>query len=66
MKKKIILLFVLGLLTVSCSKKCRCYRYDGNVDEFTDEELDKLDYSCTSMTQFDLGQRYSICEKAVF
>lgn len=66
MKKVVIVAFAVVLLLASCSKKCRCYRYDGNVDEFTPEELDAKDFTCEGMEQFDFGQVYSICEKAVF
>lgn len=66
MKKIILLVSALVLLFGSCSKKCRCYRYDGNVDEFTPEELNERDFTCEGMEQFDLGQVYSICEKAAF
>lgn len=66
MKKVVIVAFAVVLLLASCSKKCRCYRYDGNVDEFTPEELDEKDFTCEGMEQFDFGQVYSICEKAVF
>ncbi len=61
-----IALVLLLALSVSCKRECRCYRYDGNVDYFTDEELEKYDRSCTGMEQFDLGEVYSICEKAFF
>lgn len=67
MKKYGFLLLVLAtLLMASCSKKCRCYRYDGNVDEFTTEELAKYDRTCTGMEQFDFGEVYSICERVIF
>lgn len=66
MKKLAAVVLVSTLLLSSCAKKCRCYRYDGNVDEFTSEELEKYDRSCTGMEQFDLGDVYSICEKVIF
>lgn len=66
MKKLAAVVIVSTLLLASCAKKCRCYRYDGNVDEFTPEELEKYDRSCTGMEQFDLGEVYSICEKVIF
>ena len=67
MKKIAIpLLLIAILLMASCGKKCRCYRYDGNVDEFTPEELSNYDRTCTGMEQFDFGEVYSICEKTIF
>ena len=62
----IIAILALLVFAASCDKKCRCYRYDGDVDEFTDEELEKLDYSCTGMEEFDLGVVYSICEETAW
>ncbi|MBQ6652222.1 MAG: hypothetical protein IJM81_02335 [Prevotella sp.] len=63
MRKSLVLLAVAVVLLGSCSKRCRCYRYDGDVEEFTDEELEAKDFTCEGMEQFDFGQVYSICEK---
>lgn len=64
--KRLLFFFIAALLLfASCNKKCRCYRYDGNVDYFTDEELENYDRDCAGMEQFNLGQVYSICEKAL-
>lgn len=68
MKKITIIagIFLLTMVATSCNKKCRCYRYDGNVDEFTAEELSRYDRDCVGMEQFDLGEVYSICENVIF
>ena len=66
--KKYFAFFLLAailLMMASCTKKCRCYRYDGNVDEFTQEELNERDKSCTDMEEIDFGLVYSLCEKTV-
>lgn len=71
MKKFKIIISVLvlsaGILSLSsCERTCRCYHYNGSVDEYTPEELEELDYSCAQMKDIDLGLRYSLCEKVLF
>ena len=68
MKKSriVFLLCLMLLLFVGCKKKCRCYRYDGNVEEFTKEELDDRGTTCSGMEDFHDGNVYSLCEKITF
>lgn len=61
-KTLLILLLLSILLLSSCEKRCRCYRYNGTAVIFSEEELDALDQSCTSMQDFDLGLVYSYCD----
>lgn len=63
MKKLTILIAVLLLLCTSCRKTCRCYRFDGDVDEFDMEDLNAEGRTCESMENFDLGLTYSLCER---
>lgn len=65
MKKTILLLasILFALTLASCEMKCRCYRYNGEILEFTPDELDAMGYTCTEMEDFDLGFTYSLCEK---
>ncbi|MBQ7061953.1 MAG: hypothetical protein IJM88_01510 [Bacteroidales bacterium] len=53
---------LMALLCAGCGKTCRCYTYYGNVDEFSEEDLEAYDRSCTGMEDFDYGLRYSLCE----
>ena len=66
MKKLLLIVVSLVLLLTACGKKCRCYRYDGNVDEFSLEELDQKETTCAYLEQKDFGQYYSLCEKTIF
>lgn len=67
MKKKYFYLFVIAFLAVlsfsSCMKTCRCYAYNGSVDEFDVDELSEQGYSCVQMENFDFGLKYSLCER---
>ncbi|MBP5328003.1 MAG: hypothetical protein J6Y98_08860 [Bacteroidales bacterium] len=65
--KRLLLIAVLALLFfTSCKKTCRCYRYDGNVDEFSVEELDEQNTSCVDMEEINRHLTYSLCEKVLF
>ncbi len=61
MKRLMMVSAILTILFVSCGKVCRCYRYDGNVDEF---DIDELEVSCESLEDQDFGTTYSLCERA--
>ncbi|MBP5548194.1 MAG: hypothetical protein J6X58_04810 [Bacteroidales bacterium] len=65
MKKAAIVIFVFSLLAVSCGKTCRCYRYDGNVEEFDLEELEAQGTSCSYLENTNFGLTYSLCEKVI-
>ena len=66
-RRLLLLLAVLSTMVLtSCEKTCRCYRYDGDVDEFTKEELQQRDKSCTDMESSYMGNRYSLCENVIF
>lgn len=56
----------VALFLCSCGKTCRCYRYDGNVDEYTLDELDEMNTNCTLMEDRDFGLVYSLCETVLF
>ncbi len=65
--KRLLLIAVLVLLVAtSCNKTCRCYRYDGNVDEFSSEELKEQNTSCASMEDINRHLTYSLCENTIF
>ena len=66
MKKVAISLAIFSLLLVSCKKTCRCYRYDGNVDEFSLDDLSAQDKSCSDLESTNMGMLYSLCEKVMF
>lgn len=67
MKRKMFLcVLTIVLLFVSCGKTCRCYRYDGNVDEFDVDELKEQNKSCSSLEELNYGMIYSLCEKTAF
>ena len=63
MKRLLVVSSLVALLCVSCGKTCRCYRYDGNVDEFDTEELNDLNTSCESLENQNYGLTYSLCER---
>lgn len=61
---------ILGIVAIaisfaSCGKHCRCYRYDGNVDEFSIEELKEKGTSCEMLEEVDYGTKYSLCERVI-
>lgn len=64
--KIILLTAIVMVMCGSCKKTCRCYRYDGNVDEFERDYLDERNTSCTYMEQTNFGLTYSLCEYVFF
>ena len=66
LKKIILSLSAVALLLVSCGKTCRCYRYDGNVDEFDMEEIKADSTTCAGKELIDFGLTYSLCETVAF
>ena len=67
MKRNIILisLVLLALFSLSsCKRVCHCVRYNGVIDEFTQEELDEKGYECLELDtyQYNFGKTYSRCE----
>lgn len=58
----VAILACLAALCISCHKVCRCYAYSGTVDEYSQEELDRMGHSCSGMEDADYGLVYSICE----
>lgn len=62
MKRLLLCALLVMLLCASCRKTCRCYRYDGNTDEFDVAELDELNTSCSEMEELNYGLTYSLCE----
>lgn len=63
MKKALFVIALMALMLASCGKTCRCYRYDGAVDEYSMEEIDEQGYSsCESLEAFNEGVVYSLCE----
>ena len=65
-KRILILVSLFSVICISCGKTCRCYRYDGNVDEFDMEDLNTQGISCEGMEETDFGLRYSLCERVSF
>ena len=66
-KKRLLLsMAIVALLFASCGKTCRCYRYDGNVDEFDMSELDANDETCEGKELINHGLTYSLCERVLF
>ncbi|MBP5189493.1 MAG: hypothetical protein J6031_01090 [Bacteroidales bacterium] len=57
---------LVTLLATSCGKTCRCYRYDGNVDEFDMNELKENKETCEGKELINFGLTYSLCERVVF
>lgn len=67
MKIRILALGLMAmLLASSCGKTCRCYAYDGSVDEFDISELEANDEVCEDKENINFGLKYSICERVVF
>ena len=65
MKKiSLVLLALLLLLAQSCNKRCQCIRYDGGIEEYTQEELSAQGKTCSEMIYYNglATQRYSVCE----
>ncbi len=60
--KYCIAISIIALFFASCNKKCRCYRRDGDVVEFTMEELDERNTTCALMENENFGLTYSLCE----
>ena len=65
-KKVLLSLAVVVTLFVSCGKTCRCYRYDGNVDEFDMEEIEADSTTCAGKELINFGLTYSLCETVAF
>lgn len=67
LKKALILLSVVGSMScASCERICRCYKYNGVVEEFSKEELDEKGYSCVELEKnFNQGLTYSLCERVL-
>ena len=66
LKKSIPAFALVAVLLASCGKTCRCYRYDGNVDEFSMAEIDADSTTCVGKEQIDFGLTYSLCETVSF
>ena len=62
-KRLFFLCVLLLLVAASCGRTCRCYRYDGNVDEFDMDELSDRGTSCAAMEEMNYGLLYSLCER---
>ena len=65
-KRLLAILFAVSLLAVSCKKTCRCYRYDGNVEEYSEEYLEQNNTTCAALEDIDFGLVNSLCEKVIF
>jgi len=65
-KRMILVLAAAALFFASCGKTCRCYRYDGNVDEFDMEEIKADSTTCIGKENINFGLTYSLCETVVF
>ena len=65
-KRLLMLLSLVAFMCVSCGKTCRCYRYDGNVDEFDIENLENQGTSCEAQEDINFGLTYSLCERVIF
>lgn len=65
MKRPVILLFIVfaAFSLVSCGKTCRCYKYDGSIEEFDVDDLKKQERQCADLEQEDMGLTYSLCER---
>ena len=63
MKKLLIILSVVTVLCTSCGKTCRCYKYDGSIEEFDVNDLKKQERQCADLEQEDMGLTYSLCER---
>lgn len=67
MKKILITIALIAAFAcTSCHKTCRCYGFDGSVDEYSREELADLGRSCTGMENINFGLTYSLCEFVIF
>ena len=58
----VALLCIVAATLASCSKQCRCYRYDGVVEVYSKEELDQRGTHCTALESENRGLKYSLCE----
>lgn len=64
MKRILFLLLLITLLSLSsCRRTCTCYTYNGNIVEFSEEELDELGLECVELESYTGGGLYSLCEK---
>ena len=52
----------VALFATSCHKKCRCYGYDGTVNDYSKDEVDDNGGSCPNMIYMYNTRYYSICE----
>ena len=66
MKRFFVFALLFAVLCVSCGKTCRCYRRDGNVDEFDMADLDAAGISCEEKESINFGYTYSLCERVTF
>lgn len=65
MKKVLIIIVLAAFVFTACGKTCRCYRRDGNVDEFDMSELEEEGFTCSEMEYINYGLTYSLCERVL-
>lgn len=66
LRSALLIVLLFSLFLTGCKKTCRCYRYDGNVDEFSEEELKDRGTACEELENYNNGTVYSLCEKVAF
>ena len=54
---------MFALLATSCGKNCRCWRYDGGVDDFDIDDLPGEYSNCEDVEKLNFGLTYSLCER---
>ena len=54
---------LVACLFLSCGKTCRCYKYDGSIDEYDVDDLKKQERTCSDLEKEDMGLTYSLCER---
>lgn len=67
MRKKLLSIFILLpaiLVMGSCTKRCRCTKYNTGVDYYSQEDLSAQGKTCSEMRYMSglATQRYSVCE----
>lgn len=62
MKKKLLIIGVLGCCFAACERTCVCYGYDEQEHRYTEEDVEKLHGgNCTNMV-YQANTRYlSVC-----
>lgn len=64
MRKPLIAIVIaaFALTLSSCHKTCSCTKYDGQIDKYSNEQVEAHGTSCSGMIYMYNTRYYSLCE----